>query len=62
MIKNYSTVFFEIPSHSLASPIWSSTSNTFSILEASINGEVTLFSTARTTPSEVCIPIAVDPS
>ena len=62
MVKNDSTVFFKILSHSLVSPIWSSTSNTFSILEGSINGEVTLFSTARTTPSEVCIPIAVDPS
>lgn len=34
----------------------------FSMLDGSINGEVTLFSTASTTPSLVCIPMAVDPN
>jgi hypothetical protein len=32
------------------------------MLDASINGDVILFSTAKTTPSDVCMPIAVDPS
>jgi len=35
---------------------------TFSIEVGSMRGEVILFSTARITPSEVWIPIAVDPS
>jgi len=43
-------------------PICASTSRIFSILLGSISGEVTLFSTAKTTPSFVWIPIAVDPS
>ena len=34
----------------------------FSMLAASIKGEVILFSTASTTPSLVWMPIAVDPS
>ncbi|KAI8423659.1 hypothetical protein MSG28_012710 [Choristoneura fumiferana] len=39
-----------------------STSTIFSIVVDSINGEVILFSTAKTTPSEVQIPMAVEPS
>lgn len=39
-----------------------STSTIFSLVVASINGEVIRFSTAKTTPSEVQIPIAVDPN
>lgn len=42
--------------------MWLSISIIFSILEASINGDVILFSTAKTTPSDVWIPIAVEPS
>jgi hypothetical protein len=42
--------------------MWLSISNIFSMLEGSIRGDVILFSTAITTPSEVLIPIAVDPN
>ena len=42
--------------------MWLSTSIIFSILEGSMSGDVTRFSTANTTPSDVCMPIAVDPS
>jgi len=34
----------------------------FSMLVGTISGDVTRFSTASTTPSGVCMPIAVDPS
>ena len=43
-------------------PMWLSISTIFSTLAGSISGDVILFSTASTTPSDVCIPIAVDPS
>ena len=43
-------------------PIWLSISTIFSTLFGSMSGEVIRFSTARTTPSDVCIPMAVDPS
>lgn len=46
----------------MAHPMWLSSSMIFSIDEGSRRGEVTRFSTARMTPSEVWIPIAVDPS
>lgn len=39
-----------------------STSTIFSIVVGSMRGDVIRFSTARTTPSEDLIPIAVDPS
>lgn len=43
-------------------PICLSTSTIFSIVVGSMSGEVMRFSTARTTPSEVHIPIAVEPN
>lgn len=43
-------------------PICLSTSTIFSIVVNSISGDVMRFSTARTTPSEVQIPRAVDPN
>ena len=46
----------------VAKPTWVSTLKIFSMLEGSSRGDVILFSTARTTPSAVWIPIAVDPS
>lgn len=39
-----------------------STSKIFSILLVIINGEVIRFSTPNTTPSDVRIPIAVEPN
>ena len=39
-----------------------STSTIFSMVVGSISGEVMRFSTASTTPSEVWMPIAVEPS
>lgn len=42
--------------------MWESISTIFSMLLGSISGEVILFSTARQTPSEVWIPMAVEPS
>ena len=39
-----------------------SISNIFLMLPGTINGDVTLFSTARTTPSDVWNPMAVEPS
>ncbi len=44
------------------SPMWVSISRIFSMLLGSMRLEVTLFSTANTTPSGVDIPTAVDPS
>lgn len=43
-------------------PMWESISTIFSMLLGSMSGEVILFSTARQTPSEVWIPMAVEPS
>lgn len=43
-------------------PIWESISTIFSMLLGSMSGEVILFSTARHTPSEVWMPMAVEPS
>lgn len=43
-------------------PIWVSISTIFSMLLGSIRGEVILFSTARHTPSDVWMPMAVDPN
>lgn len=45
-----------------AQAIWRSTSTIFSIVVGSISGDVILFSTANTTPSEVQMPMAVDPN
>ena len=42
--------------------MWLSISRIFSILDGTIKGDVILFSTAMTTPSDVFIPTAVDPS
>lgn len=47
---------------SLSLPMWESISTIFSMLLGSMSGEVILFSTARQTPSEVWIPMAVEPS
>ena len=46
----------------MAQPMWLSISTIFSIEVCSNNDEVTLFSTPKITPSEVAIPIAVDPN
>lgn len=46
----------------MAQPMCSSISIIFSTLLGSSSGEVTRFSTARTTPSFVFNPIAVDPN
>ena len=43
-------------------PIWLSISKIFSMLLGSIKVEVNLFSTANTTPCDVQIPTAVEPS
>ena len=43
-------------------PMWLSISSIFSMLLASMRVDVTLFSTARTTPFAVLIPTAVEPS
>lgn len=43
-------------------PMWESISTIFSMLLGSMRGDVILFSTARQTPSEVWIPMAVEPS
>ena len=43
-------------------PMCASISKIFSMLDGSISTDVTLFSTAKTTPSDVQIPTAVDPS
>lgn len=43
-------------------PMWASISTIFSMLLGSMSGEVILFSTARHTPSDVWIPMAVEPS
>ena len=43
-------------------PMCLSTSTIFSIVVGSISGEVIRFSTAKTTPSDVQIPMAVEPS
>ena len=45
-----------------AQPTNLSTSTIFSMVVGSISVDVILFSTARTTPSLVWMPIAVDPS
>lgn len=42
--------------------MFESISTIFSMLCGRIRGEVTRFSTAKTTPSGVLIPIAVEPS
>jgi hypothetical protein len=46
----------------MAQPTCSSISATFSMLEGMRRGDVTRFSAARTTPSLVRTPIAVEPS
>lgn len=46
----------------MAQPMWRSISTIFSTEEVSRREEVTRFSTPRTTPSEVAIPMAVEPS
>lgn len=43
-------------------PMWPSISTIFSMLLGSIKGEVILFSTARHTPSDVWMPMAVEPN
>lgn len=43
-------------------PMWASISTIFSMLLGSIRGEVILFSTARHTPSDVWMPMAVEPN
>lgn len=43
-------------------PMWESISTIFSMLLGSMSGEVIRFSTARQTPSEVWMPMAVEPS
>jgi len=43
-------------------PMCSSISMIFSMLAGTISGDVTRFSTARTTPPGVWIPMAVDPN
>jgi hypothetical protein len=45
-----------------AAATWQSISEIFSMLAGSRSGEVTRFSTARTTPSAVLTPMAVEPS
>jgi len=45
-----------------AQPMWRSTSTIFLMVEGSMREDVILFSTARTMPSEVEMPIAVEPS
>ena len=42
--------------------MWLSISMIFSMLEGSISGDVTRFSTASTTPSAVWMPMAVEPN